>query len=76
MGVIPLSNARSKGRYLIVRIASESPVLLGRLTGLGIFPGTEIFMSQKVPALVIRAGETDVALEREVATEILVRALP
>ena len=39
----------------------------------GLVPETEITIVQLRPACVIRVGETELALDREIAEEILVR---
>ena len=44
-----------------------------RLAVFGLVPGTEITLSQRRPAYVIQVGETELALDREIARRILVR---
>ncbi len=44
-----------------------------RLAAFGVVPGAEITLVQRQPACVIRIGETELALDREIAEEILVR---
>ena len=39
----------------------------------GLVPGSRVILQQKRPAFVVRVGETELALEREIAEEILVR---
>ncbi|MCS7048076.1 MAG: ferrous iron transport protein A [Verrucomicrobiae bacterium] len=39
----------------------------------GLVPGCELTLQQKRPAYVIRIGETELALEHAIATELLVR---
>lgn len=43
------------------------------LTHLGVTPGAEIVLHQKKPAFVIRVGETDIAIDDEIAKHIYVR---
>jgi Fe2+ transport system protein FeoA len=44
-----------------------------RLAVFGLVPGTEITLLQRRPACVVRVGETELALDREIARRILVR---
>ena len=46
-----------------------------RLVAFGINPGVEIKLHQRRPAFVVRLGETELALDREIADEIFVRAI-
>jgi DtxR family Mn-dependent transcriptional regulator len=45
-----------------------------KLSSLGVLPGAIVELQQKVPAAVIRVGETTVALDGEIAAEIFVLA--
>ncbi|MGH9458792.1 MAG: metal-dependent transcriptional regulator [Thermoanaerobaculia bacterium] len=57
----------------IAFIAPGSAARLTRLATLGIAPGGAIRLLQKRPAIVVRSGETSVALDPVIATEIYVR---
>lgn len=46
-----------------------------RLAAFGINPGSEITLHQTRPAFVVRIGETELALDKEIAREIFVRPL-
>lgn len=61
------------GEGTIAFIAPDSAARLTRLATLGIAPGSTIRLLQKKPAVVIRCGETAVALEETIAREIYVR---
>lgn len=61
------------GEGTIAFIAPDSAARLTRLATLGIAPGSTIRLLQKKPAVVIRCGETSVALEETIAREIYVR---
>lgn len=65
---MPLS---TRGR--IVFIAPKSATRLNRLATLGIVPGTDVRLVQRKPSIVVDCGETTVALEEEIASEIYVR---
>ncbi len=71
--VAPLSDAAIGHTYRIVFIAPKHHARLDRLAVLGITPGAEIRLHQKMPSYVVRIGETDVALDRDIAREIYVR---
>lgn len=45
-----------------------------RLAAFGVVPGARITLLQRRPTCVIRIGETELALDREIAEEILVRS--
>jgi len=46
---------------------------LDRLATLGIMPGTRVRLVQRQPSVVLQAGETTVALDREITSGIYVR---
>lgn len=44
-----------------------------RLASLGVTPGTEIMVKQRHPSIVVQVGETEIAIDDEIASEIYVR---
>jgi len=44
-----------------------------KLLSLGIIPGQEIVLHQNSPAFIVKAGETNIALDKEIASKIYVR---
>jgi Fe2+ transport system protein FeoA len=50
-----------------------SPTRRNTLTVFGLIPGTEITLLQRSPSYVIRVGETELGLDREIAEGIYVR---
>ena len=46
-----------------------------RLTAFGMIPGSELTLHQRKPAYVVRLGETELALDPEIADEIYVRPI-
>jgi Fe2+ transport system protein FeoA len=42
----------------------------------GLVPGSLLVLQQKRPAFVVRVGETELAIEADIAREILVKRLP
>jgi len=72
--VIPLSEllAGESAKILYITSGTEKG-LLGRLNDLGISPGERITLHQSSPVGVVRAGQTDIALEKEILENIFVR---
>ncbi|MBI4515215.1 MAG: metal-dependent transcriptional regulator [Deltaproteobacteria bacterium] len=70
--VTPLSEGSISGEYRIVFIASRSHRRLDRLCALGVVPGAELRLHQRLPAFMIQVGGTDIALEPEIAADIFV----
>ncbi len=52
------------------------PARLARLSVYGLCPGSRVCLLQRHPACVIRSGETELALSREILEQIQVRPLP
>jgi DtxR family Mn-dependent transcriptional regulator len=63
----------SSGRIVFITPAMDRK--LDRLVTLGIVPGGVVRLRQKRPAVVLEAGQTSVALDREIAMEIYVMPL-
>lgn len=61
----------SKGRIIFI-IPSEA-ARLGRLSSIGIAPGSIIKLIQKVPSYVIQIEETTIAIDPDIARDILVK---
>jgi Fe2+ transport system protein FeoA len=47
----------------------------GRLSGFGLYPGARLRIQQRFPSLVIKTDETEIALERRVASLVTVTPL-
>lgn len=63
----------SKGRIVFI-IPSES-ARIGRLSSVGVVPGSSIKLLQKMPSCVIQIDETTIALDPDIAKEILVKKI-
>lgn len=63
--------AGTEGR--IVYIVPRERERLSRLTSLGIVPGAQVRIQQKVPAFVLALGETTLAVDPAIAGEIYVK---
>jgi DtxR family Mn-dependent transcriptional regulator len=70
--VTPLGQGSIGGDYRIVFIASRSHRRLDRLCALGVVPGAQLRLHQRLPAFIVRVGGTDIALEPEIAADIFV----
>ena len=71
-GPRPLSTLRSGESGVIVRIAATAPERLVKLSSLGVMPGVRVTLVQRNPAVVLQIAETSIALDAEVADDILV----
>ena len=71
-GPRPLSTLRSGESGIIVHIASTAPERLVKLSSLGVMPGVRVTLVQRIPAVVLQIAETSIALDAEVADDILV----
>ncbi len=59
----------------IVFIAPRFHDRMDRLAALGVIPGSEIRLHQRSPSYVIEVGETTIALDPEIASEIYVKRI-
>lgn len=71
--VVSLTDLQIGNEAKIVFIASKYHARLDRLSSLGIIPGSVIHLHQKQPTYVIRIGETELALDKDLAKEIFVK---
>jgi DtxR family Mn-dependent transcriptional regulator len=71
--VVPLAKIIPGDKVKIIFLVPRHHRRLHQLTNLGIIPGAEIVLHQKQPAYVLRAGETDIAIDDEIARHIYVR---
>ena len=71
--VIPLSecDVDTKGTIAFIRTQKES--VMNKLTAMGVLPGTSIHLLAKTPAYLFQMGETQFAVDKELAEEIQVR---
>lgn len=71
--VQPLDRLRVGERGRIVYIAPRESESLVRLSTLGLVPGATVHLQQKSPAAVLRIGETTLAVDPAIASEIYVK---
>jgi Fe2+ transport system protein FeoA len=72
----PLSELRPGQSAMVVRVASADPARVVRLSSLGVMPGATVTFVQRHPAVVLRVAETSIALDADVAADILVERPP
>lgn len=59
----------------VTAINTQNADRLHKLSALGLVPGSLIKLQQRVPAYVVRVGETQLSLDDVVAGEILIQRL-
>jgi DtxR family Mn-dependent transcriptional regulator len=74
--VQPLARMTPGDTARVVHVVAREGSRLARLANLGLVPGAVVQLQQTVPALVIRLGETTLALEPEIAADIYVSHAP
>jgi Fe2+ transport system protein FeoA len=67
-----LSDVSAGQRVRVIGVAPDGGERLSKLAAFGIVEGSELFVRQRVPALVIEVGETTLALDAEVARAVRV----
>jgi DtxR family Mn-dependent transcriptional regulator len=73
--VVPLRELTPGEEGRIVFIVPRVRSRLDRLSTLGVVPGAVVRLHQKHPTYVIRVGETDLAVEEDIARDIYVKKL-
>ena len=68
-----LSILPAGSRARVVLLAPEPRERADRLASLGISPGSEVQLLQRLPTFVVEVGETRVAVDAEVARRIFVQ---
>jgi DtxR family Mn-dependent transcriptional regulator len=67
----PLAACRA-GERVVVGSVVAAVARVDRLASLGILPGVELLVQQTRPVVLVASDETVLALEREIATDVLV----
>ncbi|MFQ6105598.1 MAG: metal-dependent transcriptional regulator [Candidatus Hydrothermarchaeaceae archaeon] len=73
--VSPLDSLMPGEKGRIVFITSKQHRLMDKLSSLGVVPGSIIKIHQKSPSYVIKIGETELAVDREVVNSIYVKRI-
>jgi Fe2+ transport system protein FeoA len=72
---VTLDQMEAGERAELIQLNCMSPTRRNTLTVFGLTPGTELTLIQRRPSFVIRVGETELGLDREIAEGIYVRRL-
>jgi DtxR family Mn-dependent transcriptional regulator len=74
--VVKLSDLRSGEKGKIVFMSSGNKKRLEKLAPYGIIPGGVITLHQRRPSFVVQVGQTEIALDSEIVSDIYVRRIP
>jgi Fe2+ transport system protein FeoA len=72
-GLMTVKDLRPGEAAEILGLSGESPSRRNNLAVFGLVPGSEVRLLQRYPSFVLRIGETVLALDGEVAGDIVVR---
>lgn len=64
------------GDRVLVGVVEGSAARIDKLAAVGILPGTELRVQQTRPVVVVENFETVLALEREIAEDVVTEAVP
>lgn len=73
--VLPVKSLKKGEQANVVCLASASSSLRNTLAVFGLIPGSEITLIQRYPSCVVRIGETELALDSDIARKIMVARL-
>ncbi|GJQ58536.1 MAG: transcriptional regulator [Candidatus Scalindua sp. AMX11] len=73
--VSPLSKLKAGERAKVAYITTRSHSSLDRLSSIGVIPGLVLTVHQKYPSIVIQFGETQLALDKDIANNVYVRKM-
>ena len=73
--VLPVTQLPSGSRAEVLCLGDTKSPRQHRLAVFGVLPGAEVTLIQRQPSTVLRIGETELALDTEIADEILVRPI-
>ena len=73
--ISPLSAIKAGKKVKVVYISTKSHASLDRLSGIGVIPGLELTIHQKFPSMILQYGETQLALDNDIAKNIFVRII-
>ena len=73
--ISPLSSIKAGKKIKVVYISTKSHASLDRLSGIGVIPGLELTIHQKFPSMILQYGETQLALDNDIAKNVFVRII-
>ncbi|MDP8259114.1 MAG: metal-dependent transcriptional regulator [Candidatus Aadella gelida] len=71
--IAPLSECRPKQRGRIAYIRTKNSKVLNKLTSMGILPGLSVQLLRRRPAYLFQIGESQFAVDKDLASKIQVR---
>ncbi|MBI4652492.1 metal-dependent transcriptional regulator [Candidatus Desantisbacteria bacterium] len=71
--VVPLSLLKSGDSGKVSYVLTHNHPQLHKLMSIGIVPGVDLYIHQTFPSFIIKVGETQLALENEIAHDIYIR---
>lgn len=71
--IVPLSDTRAGDMGRVVYIATHFHKRLDMVSGIGILPGIELKVHQKLPTFIVQVGESEIALDNNIARDIYIR---
>lgn len=73
--LLPLSECEVKEKGKIAFIRSNNEQIVNKLTAMGILPGLTVLLLRKTPSYLFQMGETQFAIDKNLAEKIQVRLL-
>lgn len=73
LGVVPLTELKSKEEGEIAYILTEDNKKMQKLMAMGVLPGNRIVLMQSFPSYIFRVGYSEFAIDTAMAKEIFVR---
>jgi DtxR family Mn-dependent transcriptional regulator len=73
--VVRLSDLTPGDVGKVVFVSSERGKRLDRLSAMGLTPGTLVKLHQRQPSFILDLGETQLAVDRDIAAEIYVKKM-
>jgi len=73
LGVVPLTELKSKDEGEIAYILTEDNKKMQKLMAMGVLPGNRIVLMQTYPSYIFRVGFSEFAIDTAMAKEIFVR---
>jgi Fe2+ transport system protein FeoA len=70
---VPLSSLTEGTRATVIEVSAHAGSRADRLLALGVTPGASVMVLQTFPGVVFRCDQTELAVERSVASTILVQ---
>ncbi|MBE0597215.1 MAG: metal-dependent transcriptional regulator [Desulfuromonadales bacterium] len=73
VGVVALTELRAGEKAEIVYLSTADPKKMQKLMSMGVLPGTPLQLNRTFPSYIFRVGNSEFAVDQELAREIFVR---